>query len=502
MVFSSLTFLYYFLPIVLIIYLLLPDKATLPMGKRIKPVVIPARNLLILFTGFFFYAWGEPFYVVIMLVSTLIDYVAGRIMHKYDDNQKIRTLALLMSLIMNLSLLAVFKYSDFIFDTINSIFNTDILNPIISVNRFINDNIYDFGLTENYVALPIGISFFTFQSMSYTIDLYMRNIKVQKSFVAFTSYVTLFPQIVAGPIVRYEDVAAEIEERTVNINKISEGIGKFVKGLAKKVLLANNIGIIWTQIKAMDYSEISVATAWIGILAFTFQIYFDFSGYSDMATGLGKMLGFNFPANFDHPYMSKSISEFWRRWHITLGTWFREYVYIPLGGNRKGNGKTIRNLLIVWGLTGLWHGASWNFILWGLYFGILIIIERLGWGKILAKLPTAVSTLYTFVLVVFGWVLFDTNTLSDAIGYFGAMFGTTGNLVDSTAIYTFTTNIVIFSLCIFASTDWFMTLVNLVKKKKEKIITYGTPVCIVLMMLLSTAYLVDATYNPFLYFRF
>ena len=325
---------------------------------------------------------------------------------------------------------------------------------------------------------------------------------MQKSFIGFTSYVTLFPQIVAGPIVRYEDVAAEIEERTVNINKISEGIGKFIKGLAKKVLLANNIGIIWTQIKAMDYSEISVATAWIGILAFTFQIYFDFSGYSDMAVGLGKMLGFNFPQNFDHPYMSKSVSEFWRRWHITLGTWFREYVYIPLGGNRKGKGKTLRNLLIVWGLTGLWHGANWNFILWGLYFGVLIIIERLGWGKILEKLPTPISTLYTFLLAVFGWVLFDTNTLTDAFRYFGAMFGATGVLTDTTATYMFTTNIVIFALCIFASTDWFMTLVNYVKKKKEKLVTYATPVLIIAMLLLCTSYLVDATYNPFLYFRF
>lgn len=423
-------------------------------------------------------------------------------MNKYDDNQKIRTVCLIVSVCMNIGLLAVFKYSDFIFDSINGLFGTDITNPVILVNRAINDNIYNFGLSEDRVALPIGISFYTFQSMSYTIDLYMRKIKVQKSLIGFTSYVTLFPQIVAGPIVRYEDVAAEIEERTVNINKISEGIGKFVKGLAKKVLLANNIGMVWSQVKAMDYSEISAATAWIGILAFTFQIYFDFSGYSDMAVGLGKMLGFNFPQNFDHPYMSKSVSEFWRRWHITLGTWFREYVYIPLGGNRNGMGKTLRNLLIVWGLTGLWHGASWNFILWGLYFGVLIIIERLGWGKVLEKLPTAVSTLYTFLLVVFGWVLFDTNTLSDAGRYFGAMFGANGVFTDEMASYMFVSNIVIFALCIFASTDWFAVLVEKVKQKKEKLVTYSVPVLMAAVLLLCTAYLVDATYNPFLYFRF
>lgn len=499
MVFSSLTFLYYFLPIILIVYIFLPNTAVVPLPRG-KNLVIPARNLLILFSGFFFYAWGEPFYVILMLFSTLIDYTAGRLMAKFDDSPAKRRACLIVSVCMNVGLLAVFKYSDFLIDTVNGIFRTDITNPVILANRAIND-VYNFGLSESRVALPIGISFYTFQSMSYTIDLYLRNIKVQKSFVSFTSYVTLFPQIVAGPIVRYEDVAAELDERTVNINKISEGICKFVKGLAKKVLLANNIGIIWTQIKAMDYGEISAATAWIGILAFTFQIYFDFSGYSDMAVGLGKMLGFNFPKNFDHPYLSKSVSEFWRRWHITLGTWFREYVYIPLGGNRKGQGKTIRNLLIVWGLTGLWHGASWNFILWGLYFGVLIVIERLGWGNVLKKLPAAVSMLYTFLIVVFGWVLFDTNTLSDAWRFFKAMFGANG-LGDGTAAYFIASNIVIFLLCIFASTDLFGKFTEFFQKKKRKLYAGVTPAVTAVVLLLCTSYLVDATYNPFLYFRF
>lgn len=499
MVFSSLTFLYYFLPIILIVYIFLPNTAVVPLPRG-KNLVIPARNLLILLSGFFFYAWGEPFYVILMLFSTLIDYTAGRLMAKFDDSPAKRRACLIVSVCMNVGLLAVFKYSDFLIDTVNGIFRTDITNPVILANRAIND-VYNFGLSESRVALPIGISFYTFQSMSYTIDLYLRNIKVQKSFVSFTSYVTLFPQIVAGPIVRYEDVAAELDERTVNINKISEGICKFVKGLAKKVLLANNIGIIWTQIKAMDYGEISAATAWIGILAFTFQIYFDFSGYSDMAVGLGKMLGFNFPKNFDHPYLSKSVSEFWRRWHITLGTWFREYVYIPLGGNRKGQGKTIRNLLIVWGLTGLWHGASWNFILWGLYFGVLIVIERLGWGNVLKKLPAAVSMLYTFLIVVFGWVLFDTNTLSDAWRFFKAMFGANG-LGDGTAAYFIASNIVIFLICIFASTDIFGKFTAAFRKKKKKLYAGVTPAVTAVVLLLCTSYLVDATYNPFLYFRF
>ena len=501
MVFSSLTFLYYFLPIVLIVYIFLPNKIKIPLKKG-KTLVIPARNLFILLTGFFFYAWGEPFYVIIMLVSTLIDYTAGRLMHKYDDNQKIRTACLIVSVCMNIGLLAVFKYSDFIFDTVNSVFGSEITNPVILVNKWINKNVYNFGLSESRVALPIGISFFTFQSMSYTIDLYLRNIKVQKSFIGFTSYVTLFPQIVAGPIVRYEDVAKEIDRRTVNINKISEGIGKFAKGLAKKVLLANNIGIIWTEVKAMDYSQLSVATAWLGILAFTFQIYFDFSGYSDMAVGLGKMLGFNFPKNFDHPYLSKSVSEFWRRWHITLGTWFREYVYIPLGGNRKGKSRTILNLLIVWGLTGLWHGASWNFIIWGLYFGILIIIERLGLGKVLEKLPAAVSMLYTFLAAVLGWVLFDTDTLGGAWQYIRAMFGAGGAFSDSTARYLFSSNIVIYLLCIFASTTLFGNFTAFLQKKREKIYSWAVSAAVICVLLLCTSYLVDATYNPFLYFRF
>lgn len=467
MVFSSLVFLYFFLPIVMILYFVLPMKA---------------KNLLILVTGLFFYAWGEPKYIIIMIISTLIDYTAGRFIDYFDKKPKIRTVFLLVSVVMNLGLLAVFKYSSFLITTVNSIFGTAIPDP--------------------HLPLPIGISFYTFQSMSYTIDLYLRKIKVQKSLISFTSYVTLFPQIVAGPIVRYEDVAAEIDDRVISVSKVSEGIGKFMKGLAKKVLLANNIGLIWTQVKAMDFGELSALTAWLGILAFTFQIYFDFSGYSDMAIGLGKMLGFNFPINFDHPYMSKSISEFWRRWHITLGSWFRSYVYIPLGGNRKGLAMTIFNSFVVWALTGLWHGSSWNFVLWGLYFGILIAVERLGWGKILEKLPSFVSTLYTFILVVFGWVLFDTNTLTDAGMFFKAMFGGNGVAIDNTALYLLVSNIVIFAVCIFASTDYFTVLTNKIGEKKAAVIKYAAPVAQICLLFICTAYLVDATYNPFLYFRF
>lgn len=467
MVFSSLVFLFFFLPITMLLYFIIPDKF---------------RNPLILATGLLFYAWGEPKYMVIMLISTAIDYTAGLLINKFNDNRKMQTVFLLVSVVMNLGLLSVFKYSSFIITSLNSALGVNIPDP--------------------QLHLPIGISFYTFQSMSYTIDLYLKKIKVQKNFFSFAAYVTLFPQIVAGPIVRYEDVAREIDCRTISISKVSEGIGKFLKGLAKKVLLANNIGLVWTQVKAMNYGEISAATAWLGILAFTFQIYFDFSGYSDMAMGLGKMLGFNFPKNFDHPYLSRSISEFWRRWHITLGSWFREYVYIPLGGNRKGSARTIINLLITWSLTGLWHGSSWNFMLWGFYFGVLIVIERLGFGKILEKLPKGISMLYTFVMVIFGWVLFDTNTLSDAWSYIGAMFGANGVLGDSTALYLFASNVVIFVVCIFASTDIFTKLTDKLSNTKPVTLKSAAIIAQLLVLINCTAYLVDATYNPFLYFRF
>lgn len=486
MVFSQLTFLYYFLPIVMIVYFFSSDKI---------------RNVLIFITGLLFYAWGEPFYVCLMLFSTAIDYTAGRLMAKYDDDNKKRKICLIVSVCMNVGLLAIFKYSDFLIDSFNGVFGTSVTNPVVLVNKALN-SLYPFGLNEKRVELPIGISFYTFQSMSYTIDLYLRNIKVQKSFLNFASYVSLFPQIVAGPIVRYEDVANELESRTVNIAKISAGIGLFVKGLAKKVLLANNIGMVWTQVKAMDYSTISVATAWLGIIAFAFQIYFDFSGYSDMATGLGKMLGFEFPKNFDHPYISKSISEFWRRWHITLGSWFRSYVYIPLGGNRNGNFKTYRNLFITWALTGLWHGASWNFILWGLFFGVLIIIERLGFGKILEKLPSAVSMLYTFVMVLFGWVLFDTDTLADAGRYYAAMFGAGVSLVDSYARYTIASNAVMLVLCILISGGLGSRLISFCEEKNKRASAVAGVAVKIGGLLICTAYLVGATYNPFLYFRF
>ena len=463
MVFSSITFLYFFLPAVLLIYYISP--------KKIK-------NIVLLLSGLFFYAWGEPVYVVIMIFSSFIDYAAGLIIDKYDDNQKKRTAALLVSLIINLGLLGVFKYSGFFAGI--------------------------FGIEIKQLPLPIGISFYTFQSMSYTIDMYMRKIKVQRSFLNFATYVSLFPQIVAGPIVRYEDVQNEIDSRKTNIFLLGEGAGIFVRGLSKKVLLANNIGLLWTEIKGMEYSELSAATAWIGILAFTFQIYYDFSGYSDMAVGLGKMLGFNFPENFDHPYISRSVSEFWRRWHITLGSWFKSYVYIPLGGNRCGKLKTLRNTLIVWGLTGFWHGASWNFIILGLYFGGFIILEKIWLGKKLERLPSLLSIFYTFFIVVIGWVLFDTANLSSAGEFYKAMFGGNGKLFDSIAFYEIKNYALIFLLCIIGSGNFMKNLYDKLKRSfsMSKVLSNVMPLVQTAMMLICTAFLVDASYNPFLYFRF
>lgn len=486
MVFSSLVFLYIFLPVVMIAYFF--------AGAR-------ARNVILLVSGLLFYAWGEPFYIVIMLLSTVIDYTAGRFMDKFDGDPKKRKICLLVSVVMNISLLCIFKYSNFIFDNISAIAGVQVQNPFVSVNRWLNRH-FSLGLNTKAIDLPIGISFFTFQSMSYTIDLYLRKIKVQKSFLKFAAYISMFPQIVAGPIVRYEDVAAEIDNRSVNMSKISLGIGIFIKGLAKKVLLANSIGSVWTEIKAMDYGEISVLTAWIGIIAFTFQIYFDFSGYSDMAVGLGKMMGFTFPKNFDHPYTSASVSEFWRRWHITLGSWFRSYVYIPLGGNRCKKGRMVFNLAVTWALTGLWHGASWNFVLWGTYFGILIILEKLFLGKALEKAPGFVGRIYTFLAAVFGWVLFDTDTLGGAVGYFGALFGGTGKLWDGYSLYILAANAVMLIICAVGSTGLPGKLYSKLNRRTGAIASYAIPVLQTAVFIICTAFLTDTSYNPFMYFRF
>lgn len=465
MVFSEPVFMFLFLPVTLLLYYAVPFRF---------------KNAVLFLTGLLFYAWGEPVYVLIMILSTLIDYVAGRVMDRFDNKKNIRKLALIVSVVMNLSLLGVFKYSGLFTDTLNSVFGLSIGNPNL--------------------PLPIGISFFTFQSMSYTIDLYRRNIKVQKSFVNFAAFVTMFPQIVAGPIVRYEDVARELDGRRIDFEAISSGISIFICGLCKKVLIANSVGELWTTVKETDYSSLSAAAAWLGIIAFTLQIYFDFSGYSDMAIGLGKMLGFNFPQNFNYPYNSKTVSEFWRRWHMTLGGWFKSYVYFPLGGSKNGKLNTIRNLLIVWFLTGLWHGASWNFVIWGVYYGIILILEKFVFAKTIEKLPAFVTRIYTLLAVVIGWVIFEISSPAAELEFIGSMFGASGILSDTFTLNMLHNYAITLIVAIVVATGLPLKLCKklFANRKLDILCIAGEAVG----MTACVAYLVDASYNPFLYFNF
>ena len=464
MVFSDSVFLFMFLPLTLAVYYAVP---------------FAFKNTVLFLTGLLFYAWGEPVYVLIMLLSTAIDYCAGRLMDRFDSNKKIRTATLLVSVVMNLSLLGIFKYGSFFIGSVNGIFGSAIPDP---------------GL-----PLPIGISFFTFQSMSYTIDLYRRNIKVQKNFIDFAAFVTMFPQIVAGPIVRYEDVSAQLACRRIDLSSMSDGITRFVCGMCKKVLIANSIGALWTDVKAQDYASMPAATAWLGIAAFTLQIYFDFSGYSDMAIGLGKMLGFDFPENFRYPYNSKSVAEFWRRWHITLGDWFKSYVYFPLGGSRGSTAATIRNTLIVWLLTGLWHGASWNFILWGLYYGVLIILEKFVFRRLLERTPSALRHILTMLAVVFGWVIFEITSPASELEFVKAMLGFGGSFANSFTLNALHNYAVTFIAAIAISTGIPLKICKKLPEKRADTLSLvgeaaGMTACI--------ACLVDSGYNPFLYFNF
>lgn len=389
----------------------------------------------------------------------------------------------MFSITVNLSLLCFFKYFGFILNNVNHLFNMNI--------------------KAGALPLPLGISFYTFQTMSYVIDVYKGIVPAQKSFLNFATYVSMFPQLIAGPIVKYRDVKEEIQSRHESIKLFSQGIELFVIGLFKKVFLANNIGQLWTEVKILSPQEMSTALAWIGIMAFTFQIYFDFSGYSDMARGLGKMLGFNLPVNFNYPYTSKSITEFWRRWHITLGSWFREYVYIPLGGNRTTKLKYYRNIFAVWFLTGLWHGASWNFILWGLYYGIIVTLEKMFLLKWLDKIHPLLRNIYSFVLVIIGWVLFEFEHVPQILCFIGMMFGVGVNkVIDSRTIYYLYTNAVLFVIMILASTSIPRRMLNIFKDKFEKQSTVALPLLYLGMIFICTAYLVNESYNPFLYFRF
>ena len=475
MVFSSLLFLFYFLPAVLLLYFLVPKKL---------------KNALLLVASLVFYAWGEPVYVVIMLAVIAVDYLHGRIIQRRKDTGDLRgaKIALVSAVILNLAALGFFKYSNFLIGNLNAIPGVDI--PLLKL------------------TLPIGISFYTFQSLSYVIDVYRGDVKAQRNIISFGAYVALFPQLIAGPIVQYKTIDRQLTGRTENFDQFGDGVRRFVTGLGKKVLLANTIGLIWTQISAMNPADVPLLTAWIGILAFTFQIYFDFSGYSDMAIGLGQMFGFTFLENFNYPYMSKSITEFWRRWHISLSTWFRDYVYIPLGGNRRGQPIQIRNILIVWMLTGVWHGASWNFVAWGLFFGVLLTAEKLFLLKWLEKAPSFVSHLYTMLMVILSWALFAFDSLSAGFSYIGAMFGAHGaGLYDSRSLYLLLTNGLLLLVGAIGCTSLPKRAVARLENgrlalSRPAISTIAAGVVLLAISTLSVAYLVDASYNPFLYFRF
>ena len=466
MVFSSTIFLCVYLPLVLLGYYICPKKG---------------KNLFLLIVSLIFYAWGEPKYVFLMIFSILVNYVFGLLMDKHRENKKRLKLLLVISVIIDLGLLSVFKYTDFIITNINSVFGAgfDLLN----------------------IALPIGISFYTFQAMSYTIDVYRDNVRVQRNLIDFGMYITMFPQLIAGPIVRYSDVQDQLAERNVTAADFSEGIMRFVVGLGKKVLLANQMGAVWTQIYALG-GDISALMAWTGAAAYTFQIYFDFSGYSDMAIGLGRMFGFKFPENFRYPYESVSITDFWRRWHITLSTWFKEYLYIPLGGNRRGLARQALNLLIVWTLTGFWHGAGWNFVMWGLYYFAILFIEKLFLLKALDKLPRLFRHAYALLLIVIGWVIFASDDVSVMLPYLGSMFGANGAL-GGMDVYTLLTRAALMVICCVASTELpRRLLVTAAGKMNEKAAFTVKSVLTLALLALSVVFLIGDSYNPFLYFRF
>ncbi len=465
MVFSSLEFIFVFLASVLAVYYLVPPKA---------------RNIVLLLFSLVFYGWGEPVYVFLMIATITVDYICGYIIGRdLDSKPKRAKVTLIISIVINLALLGVFKYYDFFAGTLNSLLGRGVFPTL--------------GLT-----LPIGISFYTFQALSYVIDVYRRDARVQKNIAAFGTYVTLFPQLIAGPIVRYADVDDQLRERTHSLTLFASGCRTFICGLAKKILLANAAGAMWNSLSAA--AEPDALGAWLAIVFYTFQIYFDFSGYSDMAIGLGKMFGFSFRENFYYPYVSESITEFWRRWHISLSTWFREYVYIPLGGNRKGVGRTYFNLFCVWLLTGLWHGASWNFVLWGLYYFALLVIEKTFLLRLLERAPKFLRHIYSMAAVIFGWLLFVIEDVSSIGAYLSRMFGGTGVFATQITVYELVRNLMFLAILILASTP-------APKKLWYKLYSKGTPWRIVqsvvcaIAFVLCIAYLVDSSYNPFLYFR-
>ena len=466
MVFSGIPFLYYFLPCVLLVYFIVPNKL---------------KNAVLLFASLFFYGWGEPKYLVFMLASILQGFVFGILIEKFHGKKQAEVF-MIISVVFSLSLLVYCKYTDFFIENFNAI--TGLSVPLLKI------------------ALPIGISFYTFQVLSYTVDVYRSDVKAQKNLINLAAYIAMFPQLIAGPIVRYSDIAVQLENRKHSVNGAAAGAQRFVMGLAKKVLIANVLGELCSTFKASD--DKSVLFFWIYAVAYSLHIYFDFSGYSDMAIGLGKIFGFDFIENFNYPFVSGSITEFWRRWHISLGSWFRDYVYIPLGGNRVSVPRHYFNIFVVWMLTGFWHGASWNFVLWGFMFAVLLMIEKFGLLKILKK-QKVLNHFYVMFFIIISFIIFDSVNIKDAFTCIGAMFGA-GNypLVSAQSLYCLRNYAVCLILAAIGSTTVLRTAYEKLCKNKlaEKVINVLSPVAVVLLLVVSTAYLVDGSFNPFLYFRF
>ena len=463
MLFTSISFLYYFLPIVIILYFIVPKKF---------------KNFILFLSSIFFYFCGEPIYTFLMIGEIFIAYVGARYLEKH------RKKSILVSLLaIHIGVLGLFKYSDFTINNINQIFGSKI--PLLKL------------------ALPIGISFYTFQIISYVVEVYRGKVKAQKSFLKLATYVSLFPQLIAGPIVRYETIEKELDNRTSNFENFAYGVRRFVIGLGKKVLIANMLGELCDVFSTTN--EKSVLFYWIFAISYSLQIYFDFSAYSDMAIGLGRMFGFHFLENFNYPYISKSITEFWRRWHMSLSSWFRDYVYIPLGGNRKGTIILVRNIFIVWTLTGIWHGANWTFVIWGLMYGIMLIIEKLFLTKHLEKMPSILQRIYVLFTVMISFIIFNANSIGEAWNNIIGLFGANGeNLINASTVYYLKSYLVVLVIAIIGSTPLLKNIIEKLKTKTNanKIINLLEPIAMASILIIVTAYLVDNSYNPFLYFRF
>lgn len=469
MLFSSITFLFLFLPIMLAVYYIAP-----PQWK----------NLLLLAGSLIFYAWGEPVYIILMILSILLNYFCGMDIENKSENEAKAKRSLVFAITVNIVLLVFFKYFGFLVESTNTLFGISI--------------------PYRELALPIGISFYTFQEISYIIDVYRGKVKAQQSLVKYALYVSMFPQLVAGPIVCYGDIEKQLTERKISGRKLGQGAMLFIIGLSKKAVLANTLGKIFEEISSTSASNLTVLMAWLGCITYAFQIYFDFSGYSDMAIGLGRMFGFEFKKNFDVPYISKSITEFWRRWHISLSSWFREYVYIPLGGNHVTISRNIVNLLIVWMLTGMWHGAAWNFIVWGIYYGVVLVLEKYVWGAIVDRWPSVLQHIYALVLVLVGWVFFFSPSLGAALRYLFAMVGGGAGFASKEVFFVILTHWLFYLLAVIGSTTLGSRMLRAILNVSENhtVRTVITLVVFFGMLAISVAYLIADTYNPFLYFRF